>query len=102
MSHHTPRVLNKRTDTAPIGAVYIGRPSKWGNPFTHLSGKTRAQFQVPTLQEAVAAYRAWVLEQPQLVAALPELRGRDLVCWCNPGPCHGDVLLELANHPEAS
>ena len=74
MSQHTPRVLNKRTDTVPHGAVYIGRPS--GNPFTHLSGKTLAQFHVATVQEAVAAYRRWVLEQPELVAALPELRGQ--------------------------
>lgn len=44
MSHHTPRVLNKRTDAAPHGAVYIGRPSKWGNPSTHLSGNTLARF----------------------------------------------------------
>ena len=101
MSSHTPRVLNKRTDTAPHGAVYIGRPSQWGNPFTHLSGKTLAQFQVATVQDAVAGYRRWVLEQPELVPALHELRGKDLICWCKPGPCHGDVLLELANGPGA-
>jgi hypothetical protein len=102
MSHHTPRVLNKRTDTVPHGAVDIGRPSKWGNPFTHLSGKTLAQFHVATVDEAVAAYRCWVLAQPELVAALPELRAKHLICWCKPGPCHGDVLLKLANSLEAS
>jgi hypothetical protein len=32
-----------------------------------------------------------------LMQALPELRGRDLVCWCAPCACHGDVLIELAN-----
>ena len=100
MSHPTPRVLNKRTDTLPPGAVYIGRPSKWGNPYTHRSGNTLARFQVATVQEAVAAYRARLLGQTELVAALPELRGKDLVCWCKPGPCHGDVLLELANRSE--
>lgn len=99
MSHPTPRVLNKRTDTLPPGAVYIGRPSKWGNPYTH-SGNTLARFQVATVQEAVAAYRGWVLGQTELVAALPELRGKDLICWCKPGPCHGDVLLDLANRSE--
>jgi hypothetical protein len=31
------------------------------------------------------------------MAALPELRGKDLVCWCAPDACHADVLLELAN-----
>ena len=97
MSHHTPRVLNRRTDTIPPNAMYVGRPSKWGNPFTHLSGNTLAQFQVGSVAEAVAAYRHWLVEQPELMAALQELRGKDLVCWCKPGPCHGDVLLELAN-----
>ena len=33
----------------------------------------------------------------EALAALPELRGKDLVCWCAPEACHGDVLLELAN-----
>src|SRR5215831_6014372 len=33
----------------------------------------------------------------ELMAALPELRGKDLACWCSPEPCHGEVLLELAN-----
>ena len=34
---------------------------------------------------------------PELMAALPELRGKDLACWCSPEPCHGAVPLELAN-----
>lgn len=36
--------------------------------------------------------------EARITARLPELRGRDLACWCPPGsPCHADVLLELAN-----
>ena len=100
MSQHTPQVLNRRSDQIPPGAVYVGRPTMWGNPFTHLRGRTRARFQVATVHDAIAAYRGWVLEQPELVAALGELRGKDLVCWCKPGPCHADVLLELANRAE--
>lgn len=100
MSQSTPRVLNKRTDTIPADAVYIGRPSKWGNPFTHLRGKSLAQFQVETVAQAVDAHRDWLLQQPELIAALPELRGKHLVCWCKPGPCHGDILLKLANSGE--
>ena len=46
-------------------------------------------------EEVIARYRAWLAGQPELLAALPELRGKDLVCWCAPQPCHGDVLLEL-------
>jgi len=54
----------------------------------------------------VAAFRRWLAgEDPSfparrsaLLHRLPELRGKDLACWCRPGePCHADVLLELAN-----
>lgn len=85
----TPRVLNKHRDGMPHGAVYIGRPSKWGNPFQIGKHGDRAM--------VVTSYRAWLCDQPDLMASLPELRGRDLVCWCAPMRCHGDVLLELAN-----
>lgn len=84
-----PRVLNKRRDGMPNDAVYIGRPSKWGNPFQIGRDGTRA--------EVIAKHRAWLCDQPQLMAALPELRERDLVCWCAPAACHGDTLKELAN-----
>lgn len=76
--------------------VYIGRPSKWGNPFSHLNG-TLATFKVATRDEAVEAYRNWVVTQPELMNSLPELKGKTLACWCKPQSCHGDVLLELAN-----
>ena len=76
--------------------VYIGRPSKWGNPFTHL-GKSAARFVVTSRQDAIDAYAEWLLTQPELVAALPELRGKVLGCWCKPKACHGDILVQLAN-----
>lgn len=78
--------------------VYIGRPSKWGNPFSHLPvEKMSAPFPVTTRQESIEAYAHWVQTQPALMAALPELRGKVLGCWCKPKACHGDVLAELAN-----
>ena len=67
--------------------VYIGRPSKWGNPYVIGRDGTREQ--------VIAKYRAWVLRRPELVAALGELRGKVLGCWCAPQPCHGDVLVDL-------
>ena len=76
--------------------VYIGRPSKWGNPFSHKPG-TQAQFVVASRDAAIAAYREWILHQPELLAALPELKGHTLGCWCKPQSCHGDVLAALAN-----
>ena len=69
--------------------VYIGRPSKWGNPFVIGRDGSRA--------DVIAKYRAWIVAQPALMNALDELRGRDLTCWCAPLACHGDVLIELAN-----
>lgn len=76
--------------------VYIGRPSKWGNPFSHQSG-TLAKYKVATRNEAVSKYREWLLKQPELMAELHELKGKTLGCWCAPQACHGDVLVELAN-----
>jgi hypothetical protein len=83
------KVLNNKASGIPAGAVYIGRPSKWGNPF--VLGRDGSREQV------VAKYRAHLLRSPALLASLPELRDKDLVCWCAPCACHGDVLLELAN-----
>lgn len=77
--------------------VYIGRPSKWGNPFTHIRDRqTRAEFIVDSRDEAVKAYEEWVKRQPHLMAALHELKGKTLGCWCAPQACHGDVLARLA------
>lgn len=80
------RNVGKRSNTTQL---YIGRPSKWGNPFVIGRDGSRA--------EVIAKYRAWIVEQPALLNALDELRGRDLICWCAPLACHGDVLVELAN-----
>jgi len=79
--------------------VYIGRGkgSIWGNPFTHIEKGTLARFVVASREEAIAAYRKWILGQPELLARLPELQGKTLGCWCAPLPCHGDVLAELAD-----
>ena len=67
--------------------VYIGRPSKWGNPF--VIGRDGAR------EEVIALYRGYILASPELMEVLPELRGKTLGCWCYPRPCHGDVLKEL-------
>lgn len=71
--------------------VYIGRPSIWGNPFEIGRDGTR--------EEVIAKYREWIQTRPELLEALPTLRGKVLACWCSPRPCHGDILLELANGP---
>lgn len=85
--------------------VYVGRPSKWGNPYTHLGGimegdRARVLLHVPTRDLAVEAYETWVRQQPDLLAALDELRGKVLGCWCAPLPCHADVLVKLLRETE--
>ena len=89
-------VVNKRFEQYD---VYIGRPSQWGNPFSHQAG-TLAKFKVATRQEAVDCYRAWILapEQAELRALIKKnLKGKRLGCWCKPLACHGDVLKEMAD-----
>ena len=84
-----PTVHNKYKSTAPSDAVYIGRPSKWGNPFVIGKDGTR--------QEVVQKYKDYILSNESLLSQIHELRGKDLVCFCAPQQCHGDVLIELAN-----
>jgi hypothetical protein len=79
--------------------VFIGRPSKWGNPFSHLPS-TLAQYKVSCREEAVDKYREWILTQPRLLADLEELRGKRLGCFCAPKLCHGHVLIELLENSE--
>ena len=76
--------------------VYIGRPSKWGNPYSHKNG-TSAKFKVNTREEAIEAYREWITkgDGKHLLNDLHELKGKILGCWCKPLSCHGDVLVEL-------
>jgi hypothetical protein len=69
--------------------TYIGRPSKWGNPHRLKEGESR--------DDCIAKYRDWLMAQPNLLAALGELKGKVLGCWCKPQKCHGDVLAELAD-----
>ena len=77
--------------------VYVGRPSKWGNPFTHLNDATQAKFKVGSRKEAIDAYREWITkgEGQYLLKDLNVLEGKVLGCWCAPKSCHADVLVEL-------
>lgn len=101
----------------PANTVYVGRPSKWGNPFVvgdgydapfvwHLDSYDEASNEdgIVTITRAMAVemFRESFGQTPELKAAAPlhcaELRGKDLACWCAlDQPCHADVLLEWAN-----
>lgn len=91
---NTPKVLNKHHINIPENSVYIGRGSKWGNPFIINQHGNRA--------EVIAKYKEHIQNDPKLFAeAKTELIGKNLVCFCAPLACHGDVLLEIANAENA-
>jgi hypothetical protein len=109
----TVTVVNIRrvNGITPAYDVYIGRAiprqrlkgSKWANPFLEdipdrpgKPGKKRAG----TREVVIAKYHAYLLGNAELLAALPELRGKVLGCWCKPEACHGDVLATLADAVE--
>jgi len=84
-----PKVLNKHFHDVTAGAIYVGRPSKWGNPFVVGVHGSR--------EEVVFLYTKYLLSNTKLMSKIRSLRGKDLVCWCSPELCHADVLLSLAN-----
>ena len=101
----------------PSDAVYVGRANgymgRWGNPirvgmrFTLNMARIHG-WEPPyppdmtvTRPMAISGYKVWVLEMMhEGHLDIGELKGKDLVCWCKPLICHGDVLLELANGPQ--
>jgi hypothetical protein len=86
------RIQRKRAKgwRMPEGAVYVGRPTKWGNPYS-VNGEG-----LSWQSAAVDAFRLENYRRP--ISDFAELRGKRLVCWCRlDQPCHADVLLELAN-----
>lgn len=107
MTAPMPRVMNAiglLPNVVPPGAVYIGgssqngwRRSIWANRFLM---DRPGQKRDGTRAEVIEKYRRWLCDAPEaakLRADLHQLRGHDLVCWCAPRRCHGDVLLALAN-----
>jgi hypothetical protein len=72
--------------------IYIGRSSKWGNPFKiGCCGKGLNRAQV------LDRYRGWIVTQQHLMDSLCELKNKRLGCYCKPLACHGDILVELVN-----
>ncbi|AGR47862.1 hypothetical protein PHIM7_160 [Sinorhizobium phage phiM7] len=81
------KVYNLKTDNIPPSAVYCGRGSRFGNPFKIGVDGTRKQ--------VIERFKNEIL--PTLDVS--ELKGKDLVCFCKPLPCHCDAILEKANTP---
>lgn len=88
-----PKVYNKYHRDAPEDAVYIGRPSRWGNPF-------KIGVHAEDRDQAVDMFEDWILSDfnEQLrIDVRRYLRDKNLICFCAPKRCHGDVLLRVAN-----
>lgn len=122
------RIQRKRTRgwKMPEGAVYVGRPTKWGNPFVVGKHSPTAELAVMRFRNAIenGAWPAWrkrigqcVLETITVEHVQRVLRGKDLACWCllcaahrdgkplgeacgDCSQCHADVLLEIANRED--
>ena len=111
------RIQLKRTKgwRMPPGAVKVDRTTRWGNPFVQGEMSEGARLGNPVAAElcgllvrdrahAVELFRQWIVSASDVALAwrtsAPALRGKNLACWCPlDGPCHADVLLELANGP---
>lgn len=102
--------------TNPNGVVNVARPSRWGNPCTvaFAMDTGEAVDKEDARQSAVDWFNAWLTEPVRceitdvfldrrawILDHVAELAGKDLACWCDDGPCHADVLLELSNGDQA-
>lgn len=85
-------ILNKHRDKIPIGSVYIGRGSPWGNPF--VIGKDGTRDQV------CDEYPLYLWNQIRTgnitMQQLADLHNKDLVCFCAPCRCHGETIEKAA------
>jgi len=83
----------------PKNTVYVGRPSKWGNPF---NGPDALKLYREMAETLLKPGSVWFNSNRKIMYLyhkdLLELRGKNLACWCPlDKPCHADILLELAN-----
>lgn len=92
----------------PPDTIYVGRGSKWGNPF-----KIGSEFVRPKMTpgggqiantvydnaHAVRLYERFTAHEVRIqIEAYQQLRGKNLACWCAlDKPCHADILLRIAN-----
>ena len=83
----TASVVNIKNNPSELDYIYIGRPSKWGNPFVIGRDGNR--------DEVVRKYLYYILEDQNLLNDLHEIKGKNLGCYCAPQLCHGDVLIVL-------
>ena len=85
------RIQRKRAKgwKMPPDTIYVGRPTKWGNPFTGQDAVNN--FEILILSKLID-------DNGKFRKRLDELKGKNLACWCPlDKPCHADILLRFAN-----
>lgn len=100
--------FGRRLENAPDDLVYVGRRWTMGhwdlpqhplyNPFQYDTARKKRD---GTRAEIMVKYREYLMARPDLLALVPELRGRTLACWCAPELCHADILAEIADSPRS-
>jgi hypothetical protein len=97
------RIQRKRTRgwKMPENVVYVGRPTKWGNPYKVGDPYPFVESHACTLDDVIWLYEVDLNAKAtigNLNDFLEPLHGKDLACFCPlDQPCHADVLLRLAN-----
>lgn len=82
----------------PAGVVYVGRPTRWGNPFSRAYLEAHGQHGCPTCQVVIFEQN---LSEEDKALIRRELAGKSLACWCPlDRMCHADILLAIANGHE--
>ena len=99
------RIQRKRTKgwKMPENTVYVGRPTKWGNPFKIGDSYKHAHINlcstIVTRDDVLRMFRIYALDRiDEDLGWLTPLRGKNLACFCKLNEsCHADILLEIAN-----
>ena len=86
--HHTKGQL-------PDGAIYVGRPGIWGNPYK-IGEYSKELYRKMTRDDVVLMFELQISEHLKVLAK-KELKGFDLACWCAPAKCHAEVWIRIAN-----
>lgn len=90
------KLWNIKDDNIPLGAVYIGRNSIYGNPYSHLD--LPHTIKCKSRAEACDKFEQEIL--PTL--DIEPLRGKDLVCHCVPLRCHGQSIINKLQQNDLS
>jgi len=90
----TPTLVVNKFHKTPFD-VYVGRGSKWGNPYP-LTGSSREE-KLESRKVVIRRFEEYFLATSDLLDSVVSLQGKRLQCFCAPLPCHADVLAFYAD-----